>query len=172
MAPPQHNPYTPPTSDIQIAEVEPETLVLASRMARFGGSFVDGMISMPMVFIFTSLHGGWQIFFRDYLPDPTHKVIYLASMLGFFWLIQGWFLYSRGQTIGKIAAKTRIVIHDSEETPNFPKILLRYASMQLTGFLGVFGSLLSLIDLLFIFGEQRRCVHDLIAGTRVVKVRS
>jgi hypothetical protein len=30
------------------------------------------------------------------------------------------------------------------------------------------GRWMPLIEILFIFGEERRCVHDLIAGTKVV----
>jgi hypothetical protein len=33
------------------------------------------------------------------------------------------------------------------------------------------GGLLTLVDALFIFGGSRRCVHDLIAGTKVIRVK-
>jgi len=32
------------------------------------------------------------------------------------------------------------------------------------------GGLIGLVDILFIFGKERRCLHDLLAGTRVVNV--
>jgi hypothetical protein len=32
------------------------------------------------------------------------------------------------------------------------------------------GSLIAVLDLLFIFGPSRRCLHDQVAGTRVVLV--
>ena len=31
-------------------------------------------------------------------------------------------------------------------------------------------NLVSLVDALFIFGKQRRCLHDYIAGSKVVRV--
>jgi uncharacterized RDD family membrane protein YckC len=35
----------------------------------------------------------------------------------------------------------------------------------------VIGGFLPLVDVLFIFRHDRRCIHDLLAGTNVVKVR-
>ena len=36
------------------------------------------------------------------------------------------------------------------------------------GFLAAAGGLFGLVDILFIFGSERRCIHDLIAQTKVV----
>ena len=44
------------------------------------------------------------------------------------------------------------------------------AVLSLAGLVPVLGPLASFVDILFIFGASRRCVHDLIAGTQVVRV--
>jgi uncharacterized RDD family membrane protein YckC len=43
--------------------------------------------------------------------------------------------------------------------------------MQGVGVLPFVGPLLSIVNVLLIFRDDRRCGHDLIAGTRVVKLR-
>ena len=49
------------------------------------------------------------------------------------------------------------------------KILgLRYVLVMLVAVIPFIGGLLGVIDFLFIFRSDRRCVHDLIAGTKVV----
>ena len=45
---------------------------------------------------------------------------------------------------------------------------LRYVLVMLVQAIPMIGQLLGLIDALFIFRGDRRCVHDLIAGTKVV----
>jgi len=47
---------------------------------------------------------------------------------------------------------------------------LRYALVQASVLLPLVGKASRLIDTIFIFRENRRCLHDLIAGTRVVKI--
>ena len=48
-------------------------------------------------------------------------------------------------------------------------LLRRYLPVQAVGALPAVGPLLGFANVLFIFRGDRRCVHDLIAGTRVVK---
>jgi uncharacterized RDD family membrane protein YckC len=50
-------------------------------------------------------------------------------------------------------------------------ILLRYLPISLAALIPVIGPYLSLVDVVFIFGSERRCIHDRLAGTKVVKVR-
>jgi hypothetical protein len=48
-------------------------------------------------------------------------------------------------------------------------LLKRYLPVQVVGSIPVLGMFASLVDVLFIFRDDRRCVHDLIAGTQVTK---
>jgi len=53
---------------------------------------------------------------------------------------------------------------------DFGKLVgLRYVPVWLASSIPFIGGFLALIDILFIFREDRRCVHDMIAGTVVVE---
>jgi uncharacterized RDD family membrane protein YckC len=51
-------------------------------------------------------------------------------------------------------------------------VLLRLWINGILGSLPYVGSCYGLLDILFIFGADRRCIHDLIAGTKVVRLRA
>ena len=48
---------------------------------------------------------------------------------------------------------------------------LRYLPTAVVTQIPLIGSILGITDILFIFGQERRCVHDLIAGTKVIDYR-
>ena len=57
-----------------------------------------------------------------------------------------------------------------DANPGFVKvILLRIFVNGLIGMVPIVGFFYSLVDIVFIFREDQRCLHDLIAGTKVVK---
>lgn len=79
-----------------------------------------------------------------------------------------YFLTTRGQTLGKMVCKIKIV-DLAGQNPGFVKaFLLRSLVPGIIGAVPFLGPFFSLADPLFIFREDRRCIHDLIAGTRVV----
>ena len=56
--------------------------------------------------------------------------------------------------------------------PEFGKLIgLRYLTTWVIGMVPVLGTIYQLVNVLFIFGNDRRCIHDKIAGTRVVVAR-
>ena len=75
-------------------------------------------------------------------------------------------LTTRGQTPGKIALGIKIVNKDTHENGGFVPNVLKRAILN--GFIG-FIPFYALVDILFIFGEEKRCLHDMIAGTIVVR---
>jgi uncharacterized RDD family membrane protein YckC len=59
---------------------------------------------------------------------------------------------------------------EDEANPGFVKAsLLRSFVNGLIGSIPVVGAAYSLVDICFIFRDDRRCLHDLLAGTKVVK---
>lgn len=75
-------------------------------------------------------------------------------------------LSTHGQTIGKRLMKIKIVRVSDQQNGGFvTNVLLRSWVNALLGFVPFYG----LVDILFIFSSDRRCLHDLIAGTIVVK---
>ena len=86
---------------------------------------------------------------------------------------QFWLLTARGQTLGKIVFDIRVVRTKDRLNGGFvANVLLRVMAVALIGMIPYLGPLLAVADILYIFRGDRRCLHDLIAGTCVVKGRS
>lgn len=168
------NPYTAPTTD-PILTQEPIAggLQLATLSERFLGAFVDGLIgvvaSIPIwgaLFAFGVVNN-----FQDMNKvGPLYSILVGLAGFGLFVLIQYRTLKSTGQTLGKKAAKTRIVTMNGHQPAIGDLILKRYAFFQLIAIIPVVGPIASLVNILMIFKKDRRCLHDLIANTQVVKV--
>ena len=96
-----------------------------------------------------------------------------AGLLGAM-LLQALLLTFRGQNLGKLLVGARVVRADNGEPAGFVRVvLLRYALpvtliILLNGVL-MLGFLFLLVDYVCMFREDRRCLHDLIAGTKVVR---
>ena len=71
-----------------------------------------------------------------------------------------------GKTVGKLLTFTRIVTCEGKVPGVFRGVLLRsWLNALISAFIPFYG----IIDILFIFGNSQRCLHDYIAGTRVVQ---
>jgi len=82
-----------------------------------------------------------------------------------YFIFQAYWLTIYGQTIGKRIMHIKIVMHDTGKNGGFvPNVLLREILNTLIGIIIFY----ELIDILFIFSQDQRCIHDHIAGTRVV----
>ena len=91
-------------------------------------------------------------------------LLFIATCVGIFSL-QSFLLTVHGWTLGKRVLKLRVVAVDGHRAGFVQVVLLRSLIPGLAAFCcGLF----SLIDALFIFGDERRCLHDLLAGTIVV----
>ena len=86
-------------------------------------------------------------------------------------------LVRSGQTIGKKAFGLRILASDGERPDPWRLVLLRslvplfFNVLSLMPLLIPLSLAFSLLDSLLIFGRERRCLHDYMAGTIVVEVR-
>lgn len=104
------------------------------------------------------------------LLAETGEPLDFAVGFAAFVLLQGGLLWWRQQTIGKVLLGIRIA--DMQGRPaGFVRILLL---RELPGWLFPlipYGSVWALLNPLLIFGPQRRCGHDWIAGTQVLMVR-
>jgi uncharacterized RDD family membrane protein YckC len=74
-----------------------------------------------------------------------------------------------GQTVGKRVLHIRIVRSNGERASLGRIFGLRYLPMILLGAIPKLGVLITLADYLLIFRESRKCLHDQIADTIVVK---
>jgi uncharacterized RDD family membrane protein YckC len=164
------NPFAAPEAEIgTIPEFTPFNL--ADRGTRFVAAFVDGLIgivfTLPLMYAFG--------FFNT--PQAAQNVSFTSTIglgvLGFvfFVLIHGYFLMKNGQTVGKKLTGIRIADLDGG-LPSFGRLIgLRYLPTSLISLIPLAGAFYPFLDVLFIFRSDRRCLHDLIAGTQVVKVK-
>jgi uncharacterized RDD family membrane protein YckC len=166
----EDNPYAPPISDLTgVVDFMGDT-ELAGRWTRFVASFVDGIIGLCYGIPILYMLGYFE--YAVARQQPPFLLTFAMAVLGFigFLLVHGYLLKTNGQTVGKKLTGIRIVDLDGN-LPDFAKvILLRYLPMSLVAMIPVLGRWLTLIDVLFIFRQDRRCLHDLLAATKVVKV--
>lgn len=164
----QDNPYQAPAAELK-EPVPSRQDELAGRWQRVGASLLDALINLafavPMMFVL----GTWEMVMRG--QQPPFSILAASALVGIlaYSLIHGYFLYHSGQTIGKklIGIKTTMT---TGEKPNLGVLIgLRHAPVQLAALIPFVGSFLPLIDVLFIFGASKRCIHDYIAGTKVVR---
>ena len=140
---------------------------LATPGSRLAAVLLDGLISMPLVialFVGIVLIGGNLEVIGISLIGLS---IILSLALGIYQLV----IISRdGQSIGKRIMKIRIVKYEDNSNPGFVHaVLLRAFVNGLIGGIPLVGPFYALADPLFIFGEEHRCLHDLIASTKVVQ---
>lgn len=93
----------------------------------------------------------------------------LSMLVGMFWLLATnlRLLYNDGQTLGKRAMGIRIVDVDGGRAPMTRLILLRWLPFFLVGLIPYLGMLVSLVNVCWIFEKEQRCLHDLLARTKV-----
>jgi uncharacterized RDD family membrane protein YckC len=157
---------------------------LASRWSRLLAALVDNLLVLPGFALFahamfTQLVLAFQFLTHSpprELMDPLERefelgVILLAGVL----VIQAVHLSLFDQTLGKRAFRLRIVRVDGRSPSPTQTVLLRAIVPFLiggfwTGF--ALGPVFGLIDALSIFRRDRRCIHDLLAGTLVVSAAS
>ncbi|WP_035052057.1 RDD family protein [Andreprevotia chitinilytica] len=160
------NPYAPTQTDLE--ESADGELTLASRGNRFAAALIDGLIGFALVAPYFWFAGIWAAAAQG--QQPPFSQLLLIGAFGFvgFVLVHGYLLNRYGQTVGKRVLKIKIVTLDGEKPEFLPLIAKRYLIIHLCGLIPFVGKLASLIDVMFIFRGNRRCLHDLIAGTIVV----
>lgn len=162
------NPYQAPAAVLQETDSDAE-LEPASRMSRFWAATIDGLIGLVTGLPLMMFFGVWRHLLQGDKPPVHMMVSYGTAAVLAYLLIHGWLLYRHAQTVGKRALDIKIVDMEGNNAP-LPRImLLRYLPVTLASTLPVVGGLITLIDILLIFRQDRRCGHDLLAGTQVVK---
>lgn len=101
------------------------------------------------------------------LSDASKMFLAFAPHLIFF-ALHGLSLYQRGQTVGKRIMGIAIVTLSNQKPAFFPLIAQRYISQWLVVMVPVIGPILRVVDILLIFREDKRCLHDVIAKTKVI----
>lgn len=96
----------------------------------------------------------------------SRSLPYLAGLI----LVQATLLTLRGQTIGKVFTGLRIVRARTGAPAGFVHaFLLRGFLPRCLRHVPFIGLVFWFVDNCFIFRADRRCIHDLLAGTKVIK---
>ena len=180
-----------------------EAIIPAGRFRRFFASLFDTLV-LVAVFVFFAVRGdiGYTSFIMALSNELPVIVEWTLWFTAIFFVINGFPLVTRGQTVGKWMLGLQIVEASSGGRPALEKLILyRYvvfillanlvswlyipntvvsATLPVVGQITLEGipwpfpgTLLwvPLVDAVFIFSASRRCLHDRIADTMVVRKR-
>jgi len=162
---------------------------LASIGARTGAAFINGFLYFLAMFPGLVLTGLRLLkehpeIARGVIVRPENinleriapTAIWIYVGLGVMMAIQCIWLALRGQNIGKLIAGIRVVNAVDDGPAGFARgALVRFVMpvvliIILNSFF-LLGLLFLLIDYGFMFRLDRRCLHDIVAGTKVIKVQ-
>jgi uncharacterized RDD family membrane protein YckC len=164
------NPYAPPQAVVQDVLDPAAGILLADRGVRLGAAILDGLVFGVMVYL-PLIAGAFAVGLGQAQDGGDGSAALGAGLtlaaVGFVaWVwITVKFLRANGQSIGKKACGIKMVRRDGSPVSASRVIWLRNVVNTIIGIIPLYG----FIDVLFIFGEARRCVHDHLADTIVIK---
>lgn len=172
------NPFAPSASNFTPdSTAVPQNDELARRFTRFASAMVDGLLVVPLIIPTMFLTGHYQRMQAGEASVVEQLLFSLAGMLAFL-AVHGYFVVTRGQSIGKILTKIQVVdANNGTLLPFMRVVVLRYWWMAPAVILvaiipgqadNFIVNILSLVDAGLIFSAERRCLHDYIAGSKVV----
>jgi len=161
----QDNPYSAPGA--RLLEMSQPQGELADRATRLGANLLDGLfylIAMIPLFIGAAASG----------PDGNGALMAACLTIGLLALggLLVWnlrLLHTDGQTVAKRLLGIRILRSDGSRCTLLRIFFARALPVSVLGAIPLVGPLISLTDALMIFRDNRRCLHDEIADTIVVK---
>lgn len=148
---------------------------LAPRLLRFIAFLIDLSI-VVLIFCLLFIFSNVTIFDLDLMKiirgDSNYLMflffIAVAIFCLIYFIVNFYWLLRNGQTVGKKITGIKI-IDSAGKIPTLGKTFgYRFLIPAFMASLPVFGILLWLMDVLFIFGKKRKCIHDYIADTKVV----
>jgi uncharacterized RDD family membrane protein YckC len=144
----------------------PRTDELASVGQRVVGALVDGLLT-SMVVVIPLLMGLVEL--ESFQRTPPVPIVLGLFFFGAIYTIVPTAIW--GQTLGKIAVGTRVVVEEDGSLPGWRRAALRWALPGVAGRLPIVGLWVSLgIMASLVIDPRRRGLHDRFAGTIVVRV--
>jgi uncharacterized RDD family membrane protein YckC len=145
-----------------------DRVVLASRVDRLWASLLDGITIVPVTIPLVYFTGGFSTILAGGKLSLAYTLLIAIIAVITFLIIHGKFIATDGQTLGKKALNIKIVTVDGQQA-KIPALMKRYAFYFFAPLVPVFGQILNMVNIVFIFSESKRCLHDRIGGTIVVK---
>ncbi|MFS1860251.1 RDD family protein [Vibrio lentus] len=143
---------------------------LASRWLRFWAVFIDVLIAVAIVMPIYLYTDYFQKIFETGTADTAELIAVTVYGWLVFLLLNGYLLHKKGQTIGKNIMEIAIVDMDGKQLGLFDIMIKRILPMNIFVYIPVIGQFIALLNYLFALRKNRRCLHDLIAGSQVVSV--
>ena len=152
------------------------SVTLASPGARLGARIIDSFLISTPILIPTFFFGNEDFSWRDlggaFVSSPSVGewiAFGVAIFIGFVYEVA--FTATKGQTLGKMAARIKMVGTKDGSIPGVSKAMRRWSVPSILGLIPFAGLILApLCYLALTWHRDRRGWHDLAAGTMVVKV--
>ncbi len=166
------NPYAAPQAAIEPIPTANARYALASEGKRFAGWLLDSLflavimgfaVGIPMVL--RPADSNYDSEIEDGLS--ISEMWALVGGLLVWFIVQGWLMGARSQTLGKVLLRMKILSVSHERVGAGKLIVMRLILPNMLGFFFC-GPLFTIIDALLIFRKTSRCLHDNFAGTIVV----
>jgi len=180
--------FAPPTAAVADVEGARAQVVLASRWRRLGGLLLDllifavvsWVIDIAVFAVFSYSAANWMTQLQDLVASrdaarlmamwSSFFLVSLVFSFGKFLLLNGYLLATRGQTVAKLILGMRIVRPDGSAASPMRTIGLRALLYGLISLVPVLGWAFWFVNPFFIFRASRRCLHDELADTIVVRI--
>jgi uncharacterized RDD family membrane protein YckC len=165
------NPYAPPMAAVLDIADPSVVRVRADRSTRLGAAILDTLVFMAMVYVpflvVAMTAGAAGLVSQETGGGALIGVAAFAASLGFglwCWLTIR-YMRRNGQSIAKKWVGLKIVRADGSAASVARTFWVRTMINWALSILPLYG----LIDVLFIFGGSRQCLHDKFADTMVIK---
>jgi uncharacterized RDD family membrane protein YckC len=153
---PSYSAYAPPAA----TQYE-----LAGRGERLGAAILDGLLAVP--FVLVPMFIGAMLDEAAGNRETFSTLFYFLGYIAYLGVL-AYYLTTEGASPGKKALGIRIIKTDTLQNGGFvTNCLARGVLPAILG--GITCYIFTIIDILFIFGDEQRCLHDQMAGTIVVK---
>lgn len=139
----------------------------AGRGRRLAAAAIDLAVVGAAGFLLVLLTGAFEDA-EDYAGNVLARIVAFGFIT--YFLVNGPLLWRRSQTVGKALLGLAVVgAGTSAPAPLWRLVVRAPFFIALYGvFLG-WPALIAVADQVFIFGGKRRCLHDLVCGTEVVR---
>ena len=138
---------------------------LASRGERFAGAVIDLVIAVISVIPLFIVAGD-----KMQQEPLTGMLMTIGWSVAVMIVVHGYTLINYSQTVGKYFLNIRIEDMDRKPSTFFNILAARFLPITVLTMIPLIGFVIYLVDIFMIFRADKRCLHDLIAGTRVCRL--
>lgn len=157
---------------------------VASRWSRFWAWFIDGLVACALMIPLFYFEPTRNLMFSNDVLGLVSTYVFSAFL---YLLCHGYLLHKYGQTIGKNVFEIAMFSTDSHQPLSLSKFFFMrwvpfsliilparlyeiFPTVELFKLLSLLAILVAAVNILLIFGKQKRCLHDRFAGSLVVDV--